>query len=82
MAKKYSRPQDSVGAPVGNAVGILMATYRLDQRQGFDLVRQVSNHTNRRVIDIAEEVTLTGALPDQVPVRRLLHDPRRSHSGT
>ena len=67
---------------IGNAVGILMATYRLDQQQGFDLLRQVSNHTNRRVIAIAEEVTLTGALPDQVPVRRLLHDPRRSHSGT
>jgi GAF domain-containing protein len=61
---------------IGNAVGILMATYRVDQQQGFDLLRQVSNHTNRRLVSIAEEVTLTGALPDQVPVRRLLHDPR------
>ena len=67
---------------IGNAVGILMATYRVDQQQGFDLLRQVSNHTNRRLVSIAEEVTFTGALPDQVPVRRLLHDPRRSHSGT
>ena len=61
---------------IGNAVGILMATYRVDQQQGFDLLRQVSNHTNRRLVSIAEEVTLTGALPDQVAVRRLLHDPR------
>jgi hypothetical protein len=59
-----------------------MATYRLDQQQGFDLLRQVSNHTNRRVIAIAEEVALTGAVPVQIPVRELLHDPRRSHSGT
>jgi GAF domain-containing protein len=66
---------------IGNAVGILMATYRVNEQQGFDLLRQVSNHTNRRVISIAEEVTLTGALPDQIPVRKLLHDPRRNHSG-
>ncbi len=61
---------------IGNAVGILMATYRVDQQQGFDLLRQVSNHTNRRVIAIAEEVTLTGALPDEIANRALLHDPR------
>ena len=67
---------------IGNAVGILMATYRMDQQQGFDLLRQVSNHTNRRLLSIAEEVTFTGALPDQAPVRKLVHDPRRSHSGT
>ncbi len=63
---------------IGNAVGILMATYRVDQEQGFDLLRQVSNHTNRRVIAIAEEVTLTGALPDEIATRALGHDPRRT----
>jgi GAF domain-containing protein len=67
---------------IGNAVGILMATYRVNEEQGFDLLRQVSNHTNRRVISIAQEVSLTGALPDQIPVRKLLHDPRQNHSGT
>ena len=80
----YARQMEAALASnrvIGNAVGILMATYRLDQQQGFDLLRQISNHTNRRLIAIAEEVTLTGALPDQIP-RKLLHDPRRSHSGT
>src|SRR6478752_1109784 len=74
----YARQMEAALASnrvIGNAVGILMARYRLDQQQGFDLLRQVSNHTNRRVIAIAEEVTLSGALPDQVPVRKLLHDP-------
>lgn len=66
---------------IGNAVGILMATYRVDQQQGFDLLRQVSNHTNRRLIAVAEEVTVTGALPDEVSARKMVHDPRRSRSG-
>jgi hypothetical protein len=61
---------------IGYAVGILMATYRMDQQQSFDLLRQVSNHTNRPVLSVAEEVIHTGALPDELRVRLLRHDPR------
>jgi len=49
---------------IAEAIGILMSTYKLDEQAAFDMLRQVSQHTNRKVRDVAEHVTVTGALPD------------------
>jgi ANTAR domain/GAF domain len=48
---------------IGIAMGILMATERVTRDQAFDLLRIVSQHTHRKVSDLAAEVTETGALP-------------------
>ena len=56
---------------IGTAIGILMASHRLTDQQAFDLLRIASQSTHRKLADIAEQVTLTGALelPD-IPQRR------------
>ena len=52
---------------IGAAMGILMARFKLTDDQAFDLLRKTSQHLHRKLRDIAEEVTLTGELP-QLPV--------------
>lgn len=47
---------------VGVAVGILMATYKVSQDQGFDLLRLASQHSHRKLHDIARDVADTGTL--------------------
>ena len=51
---------------IGAAMGILMARFKLTDDQAFDLLRKTSQHLHRKLRDIAEEVTLTGELP-QLP---------------
>ena len=53
---------------IGMAIGILMATERVTEDDAFGLLRQASNHLNRKLVDIAEHVHLTGRLPEP-PVR-------------
>jgi AmiR/NasT family two-component response regulator len=48
---------------IGTAVGILMAQGRITDSAAFDLLRLASQHTHRKLRDIADEVILTGALP-------------------
>jgi hypothetical protein len=48
---------------IGIAIGVLMAHHQLTQTQAFDLLRVASQSTNRKIRDIAEDVTLTGILP-------------------
>jgi signal transduction histidine kinase/DNA-binding response OmpR family regulator len=48
---------------IGAAIGILMHQRKITESQGFELLRQVSQHTNRKLRDIADEVLFTGALP-------------------
>lgn len=55
---------------IGTAVGILMARERLTSTEAFDLLRAASNHLNRRLRDLAEEVEYTGALPTTRSKRR------------
>ena len=50
---------------IGAAVGILMAAHRMTEPEAFDLLRRTSNHLNRKLRDLAEEVTQTGELPDR-----------------
>ena len=48
---------------IGMAIGILMALHQLDERHAFDTLRIAFQHTHRKLRDIAEEVILTGAIP-------------------
>jgi ANTAR domain-containing protein len=48
---------------IGQAIGILMATYKLTAEESFDLLRGVSQHSHRKLRDIADEVSQTGTLP-------------------
>ncbi|MDQ1731551.1 MAG: hypothetical protein QOK10_1710 [Pseudonocardiales bacterium] len=49
---------------IGVAMGILMATQFVTKQQAFDILRIASQHSHRKVRDIALEVIETGALPD------------------
>jgi GAF domain-containing protein len=53
---------------IGSAVGILMANDRLTADAAFSALVQASRTLNRKLRDIADEVTRTGALP--APARR------------
>ncbi|WP_232807111.1 GAF and ANTAR domain-containing protein [Geodermatophilus chilensis] len=49
---------------IGQAKGILMERYRLTADQAFQVLARVSQQTNRKLVDVAEELTQTGAVPD------------------
>jgi len=51
---------------IGTAMGILMARLKLTDDQAFDLLRKVSQNRHRKLRDIAEEVAMTGEIP-QLP---------------
>ena len=48
---------------IGVAMGIIMAYEKVTRDQAFDLLRIASQHTHRKVADIAAEVAETGVLP-------------------
>jgi hypothetical protein len=47
---------------IGMAMGVLMSRHRLTQAQAFDLLRMASQHTHRKLREIAAEVVETGML--------------------
>lgn len=49
---------------IGIAMGILMARNLCTQDQAFDMLRTASQHTQRKLRDIAAQVRETGSLPD------------------
>jgi DNA-binding response OmpR family regulator len=49
---------------IGVAIGVLMNGLKVDNQEGFDLLRQSSQRLHRKLRDIADEVVLTGALPE------------------
>lgn len=49
---------------IGQAKGILMERYQLSDDQAFDLLIAASQHTNRKLHDVAADLVATGALPD------------------
>jgi hypothetical protein len=53
---------------IGMAVGVLMSARKLTDVQAFDLMRIVSQNSNRRIPVVAEEIIATGTvdLPDPV----------------
>ncbi len=48
---------------IGVAMGMLMAQHKLTRTNAFDLLRVTSQHTNRKINDLAAEVGDTGVLP-------------------
>lgn len=49
---------------IGTAIGILMASRLMTADRAFDELRTVSQHTHRKIRDVAADVMDTGALPD------------------
>lgn len=47
---------------IGTAMGVVMSTRELTSAQAFELLRLASQHSNRKLADIAAEVTQTGIL--------------------
>jgi hypothetical protein len=54
---------------IGIATGILMAQHKLTDQQAFDLLRVASQHSNRKLRDVASDVVFAGTLPDSGPGR-------------
>ncbi|SDF64457.1 GAF domain-containing protein [Blastococcus aurantiacus] len=48
---------------IGQAKGILMERYRLTADQAFEVLSQVSQEKNRKLVDVARELSDTGAMP-------------------
>ena len=48
---------------IGQAKGILMERYKIDGGRAFDVLARTSQHTNRKLRDIAEHLAITGELP-------------------
>lgn len=48
---------------IGMAIGIVMAQHRCTDVEAFDRLRRLSQHRNRKLRELAEEVIYTGALP-------------------
>ncbi|MGY1836321.1 GAF and ANTAR domain-containing protein [Blastococcus sp. SYSU DS0510] len=48
---------------IGQAKGILMERHRLTADQAFGVLARVSQELNRKLVDIAGEITSTGAVP-------------------
>ena len=47
----------------GTAVGMVMTRYELDSQQAFKVLARISQQSNRKLHDIAEEMVRTGELP-------------------
>ncbi|GAB3690364.1 GAF and ANTAR domain-containing protein [Angustibacter aerolatus] len=59
---------------IGVAMGILMARHTLTRDQAFDLLKLASQHTNRKLRDVATEVADTGTLELPAPRARAHRD--------
>jgi GAF domain-containing protein len=57
---------------IAEAIGILMSTYKINEQHAFDLLRLASQHTNRKLRDVAADVAHTGTLPE--PTNRAPHE--------
>lgn len=61
QAVNLRRSQES-NREIGMAMGVLMSRHALTQDQAFDLLRMASQHTHRKLRDIASDVVQTGML--------------------
>lgn len=48
---------------IGQAKGILMERYKLDEQQAFEVLIATSQHVHRKLRDVADELRTTGELP-------------------
>lgn len=49
---------------IGQATGIVMERYGLDEATAFGVMRRISSHDNRKLRDVAAQVVADRALPD------------------
>ncbi|HEV2886560.1 MAG TPA: GAF and ANTAR domain-containing protein [Jatrophihabitans sp.] len=62
---------------IGTAIGVLMATHKITRQQAFDLLRIASQHSHRKLREIALDVVETGVLDyPATPVGPPLTGPR------
>ncbi len=54
---------------IGQAKGILMERHKLTADQAFGVLARISQQLNRKLVDVAREVSDTGALPGANPRR-------------
>ncbi len=54
----------STSRQIGAAIGILMNVHKITADQAFELLRESSQRLNRKLHDIAYDVTQTGTLPN------------------
>jgi ANTAR domain len=69
---------------IGVAMGVLMAHHKITRDQAFDLLRVASQHTHRKLADIAADVADTGTLDlprhamSSVPHRRRVNQEQKA----
>jgi GAF domain-containing protein len=69
---------------IGIAMGVIMATQKVTRDQAFDLLRIASQHTHRKLSELAGAVADTGVLPDVPtarPHRSMMADSDRAEAG-
>ena len=47
---------------IGAAIGVIMAGFKVTEEQAFAILRKASQHQNRKLRDVADDVLLTGAV--------------------
>lgn len=50
---------------IGEALGIIMERYKISEDQAFDMLKTSSQHRQLKLRDIAEQVTVTGEIPEE-----------------
>ena len=55
---------------IGIALGIIMAERKVTPDEAFEMLRVTSQHSHRKLRDVAEDVGLTGVVPDAPPEAR------------
>ncbi|WP_037677387.1 ANTAR domain-containing protein [Streptomyces griseus] len=78
LVERISALQEEVGqlrqalashAVIDQAIGVVIAVGRLRPEQGWDVLREISQHTNTKLREVAEYVvqgTHCGWLPDEI----------------
>lgn len=56
---------------IGQAVGMVMERYDLDEERAFNVLRRISSHENIKLRDVAAQLVATRRLPESVGDRRL-----------
>jgi GAF domain-containing protein len=52
---------------IGKALGMIMVTYDLNDDRAFTVLQRLSQHENRKLVDIAQDVVSSGTLPNHPP---------------
>jgi AmiR/NasT family two-component response regulator len=49
---------------IGAAIGVLMALHKISEDQAFKMLMKTSQESRRKLREVADDVTRTGALPE------------------